>query len=463
MWVAQIVLFWIAAGYIGDQLKNQVNELQSTSFIVMTIFSTSLFLVILKPLATIATGLLKNRKIWIQISSCMMIILAIILSITNLPLWLLIIATLMLSFSLASSTLFYLFLNEQSFYRIYILPTVWITFVFMTFSTVFGIYLSNLNTFVSNNSITANVILTVLMVTMIIVGIVLSLFSKENKNMIQVFDSEILESLPKKNKTVFFVLYLLGFLLCLTSAMNNSLVIKMYIALNLNEFNLNKNSIELWLRINNFAYLLPTIIASVVSYKLLRKVFEQKYLIFINLFVLFAVYTSMAFIQNPFVFICLNIFAGICFNQVIYSLFSVCLFWNYRAKNNPVTGYFGSAMVFSYLIVDITQNAMISSRTGVFKYFTNIDDILKRESNELKSALNLFDNVSTIMMSIACVIILITIIIFYFMSNKLMADYAKYRVATQNLKVLIKKRVIAKTKTKINVEVAIDEGVNEYE
>ncbi|WP_338985415.1 hypothetical protein [Spiroplasma endosymbiont of Diplazon laetatorius] len=464
MWLAQIILFWVVAGFIGNELKNHINNLSSTTFILASIFSTSLFLIILKPLATFTTSLIKNRKIWIQASSGLMLILAIMVLTLKLPLWALIIVSLIFSLCLASSTLFYLFLNEQSFYRIYVMPSVWITFVFITFSTTFGIYLSNLNIVVWENATSSKMSLMVIMILLALGSIALSIFIKENKNMVQVFDQEILEALPKKNNAVFCLIYLLGFLLTVTSAISNSLFMKMYLTLNLSDLNFENDVIKTWLRINDFAYLIPSIFASVISYKLLRKIFEQKYLIFINMFVLFAAYTAMAFVQNPFVFIILNLIAGICFNQIIYSLFSVCLFWNYRAKKNPVTGYYGSAMFLAYFSVEAIQNTLSSLKIGIFKEFSNIDELLafKNNSSDISGIVESFDNITTLIMSISCVVVLASILIFYFMSHKIFADYTNYKFATQNLKVLIKKRVISKTKTKFNVE-SIEEKGNDLD
>ncbi|AUB31359.1 hypothetical protein [Spiroplasma floricola] len=459
LWLVQIILFWIAAGFMGNQIKNQISSLNSISFIIASVFTTSFFLIILKPLATFSTGILKNRKIWIQISSLIMIILLFFICLFNLPVWALIIVSLLFSFCLASSTLFYLFLNEQSFYRIYILPSIWITFIFITFSTTFGIYLSNLNIVIGNSSNSSNISLLVILILMICSGFALSFLSKENKNMVQTFDQEILEDIPKKNNALFLIIYLLAFLLTITSAINNSLFIKLYIALNLKNLNFNNEGIRMWLRINDFAYLIPTIIASVISYKLLRKFFEQKYLVFLNMFVLFAIYTAMAFVQNPFIFIVLNIIAGICFNQIIYSLFSACLFWNYRAKRNPVTGFYGSAMFASYFIVDSVQSTLADLKVGVFKNFSNLDELLNSKF-DFQTSLKEFDDISTIIMSISCVMILIAILIFYFMNNKIFADYSNYKIATQNLKILIKKRVITKTKTKLDIK-SIEKGIIE--
>ncbi|WP_148285807.1 MFS transporter [Spiroplasma diminutum] len=465
LWLAQIVLFWIAAGFIGNQLKNDIEiqkNLNSINFIVLSIFSTSLFLIILKPLATFTTGIFKNRKIWIQISSVIMIFILIITSISDLPLWLTIIIIMLFSFSLASSTLFYLFSNEQNFFRIYTLPSIWITFVFITFSSSFGIYLSNSNLVYKNNGFSISLI--VILSILVVLGFAISFLSKENKNLVQVFDEEILNKLPQKNNMIFLIIYLLGFLITLTSAMNNSIFIKLYIALNLINFDLNEEQVNLWLRINDFVYLVPTIITSIISYKLLRKVIEQKYLIFISMFILFGTYTAMAFVPNPFIFIALNILAGICFNQIIYSLFSACVFWNYRAKRNPVTGYFGSAMFGSYFITELIENFISGKKIGIFKNFTNVDELLDKWKNIEQSSkteiLIMSDNISTIIMSIACVLILASILLFYFTSSKIFADYSKYKIATQNLKILIKKRVMTKTKTKFKVEI-FEEGESE--
>ncbi|WP_342275616.1 hypothetical protein [Spiroplasma endosymbiont of Cantharis lateralis] len=465
LWLVQIILFWVAAGYAGIEIKNQISlqqNISSTNFILASVFSTFLFLIILKPIATFTTGIMQNRKIWIQISNVLLILVLALISFLNLPLWMLIIVSIMLSFCLASSTLFTLFLNEQSFFRIYIMPSVWITFIFISFSSSLGVYFNNVNMVANNNAST--IVFNLLLISMLITGLALSFIIKENKNLVQVFDNEVLEQLPKKNNFTFFIIYTLAFLLTFTSAINNSLFIKLYIALNLTNLNLNDENVLTWLRINEFIYLIPTILASILSYKVLRKIIEQKYLIYINLFTLFSAYTIMAFTSNPFIFILLNILTGICFNQIIYSLFSACVFWNYRAKKNPVTGFYGSSMFLGYFIVEVTQNSLSSLKVGIFKNFSNLDQLLifkeTSTSEEIDKLLRTFDNFSTLIMSIACVIVLASILIFYFMSNKIFADYNKYNSATKNLKMLIKKRVITKTKTKLNLK-AIEEDINQ--
>ncbi|ALD66154.1 hypothetical protein [Spiroplasma cantharicola] len=465
LWLIQTILFWSAAGYAGVEIKNQINlqqNISSTNFILASVFSTFLFLIILKPLATFTTGIIQNRKIWIQISSILLVLIIVLTSFLNLSLWILIIVALMLSFCLASSTLFTLFLNEQSFFRIYIMPSVWISFIFISFSSSLGIYFSNVNMIANSQAVT--ILFNVILILMLIVGFIVSLIIKENKNLVQVFDNEVLDQLPRKNNFTFFVIYTLAFLLTLTSAINNSLFIKLYIALNLTNLNLNDENVLLWLRINEFVYLIPTILASIVSYKFLRKIIEQKYLIYINMFVLFSAYTIMAFVSNPFIFILLNIITGICFNQIIYSLFSACVFWNYRAKKNPVTGLYGSSIFAAYFIVEVTQNSLSTSKVTIFKNFSNLNQLFIFKNNsttgEFERVLRSFDNFSTLIISIACVIVLISILIFYFMSNKIFSDYNKYNSATKNLKMLIKKRVITKTKTKLNLQ-AIEEDINQ--
>ncbi|AKX34468.1 hypothetical protein SLITO_v1c08530 [Spiroplasma litorale] len=452
IFLVNTALLWVILGYLSNQNSNNIPStllIDKAEYFSIVILGTSLFLVFLKPLATFITGIIRNRFIWIKITYVLVFILLVIDFFTKnyINSYLFVFTTLLLSICLASSTIFFLYCNEQYYYRIYVLPVVWIIFSFIGFGTAFGTYLNELKVLFTNYYYQNTII--VLCIILIIYLFSYSFFIQENKNLAGVFDKEIIDSIPKKNNFNFFLIYLIVFLVSITSSLNNSLIVKMFIGLNLRDYGIDYNNVISLLRTFNFLYTIPSILISYFIYKFALKYFGQKYLIFACLFLIFGAYTILAFTTNPFIYISVNVFTGILFNQIVFSLFSLCIMWNYRSPKNPVTGFFGSAMFGAKFIVSSIEKIIANLKKGVFHNVGLLSD-LENIKNVNSDSLKEFDIATTLMMSFSCMIILICILVFYFKNNSFFADYINYNNATRNIKNLLKKRIMEKAKTKID-------------
>ncbi|AKU80123.1 hypothetical protein STURON_00877 [Spiroplasma turonicum] len=431
-----------------------------SSYLIALILGTSFFSLFLKPLSTFITGLIRNRFTWLKISYFFAFIITVtqfFIQENNIILF--IFLSLFLAICISSSSIFFLYYNEQFNYRIYVISVTWIIFTFITFGTILGNYISEINHILLKEKyeITSLSIFVIILIYLFIY----SFFCKETKNLAGVFDEYIIENLPKKNNFNFFILYLLGFLISLTSALNNSQIVKLFIGLNLKDYGSSYETIESFLRSFNYFYYVPSIIVSYFIYKFVLKYLGQKYLIITCLFLLFGVYTLLAFTTNPYIYMFSSILSGILCNQIIFTLFSLCIFWNYRAPKNPVTGFFGTSLFLAKFLVESIEKFISKSNYGVFKDINDLSDLSFYDvanSTSLKD----FDIATTLIMSFSCMVVLISVLIFYYKNNSLFADYLNYRNATRNIKNLLKKRMLDKVKTKIDVNKINSNDINEY-
>ncbi|QBQ07486.1 hypothetical protein SGLAD_v1c02870 [Spiroplasma gladiatoris] len=452
LFLIEITIFWFAVSVIGYQLTNYAassfQSLSSISYILMILFGSSFFVLIFKPLATFLTGFIKLRKLWTTISYSLLILIGILLSSIQIDKVFIIFLSIIYAILLSTSTIHNLILNEQHYYRINTLPVTWICYIFIGVGSILGIYFCSLETEVLklNNYLFFNIFV-------ILAGLFVLIFSltyfKENKNLSGSFDQEVIIQLPKKNNWNFLIIYFLTLLISLTYSLSNSLTTKTFMSLKLLESGYLKEEIQTLIRVFDYASVIPSLLVSYFIFKYLLKYFGQRYFLMINLFGLAIMYSILAFTSNPYIFIVLNIFIGIFYNQIIYTLFSFCMFWNYRAPSNPVTGFFGTALFLGKVIIETTEGALIKDHTSIFKSLDDIFDINNHET--LRENLTGYGNILSITFSICAVIVFIMILIYYYTSKKLIADFVNYRLATQNLKSILKKRVIQKTKTQIDV------------
>ncbi|AOG60193.1 hypothetical protein SHELI_v1c02380 [Spiroplasma helicoides] len=447
-----ILVFWIFASLVGYQLSKGLNymasDLSPTTYILLILLSSSIFTIFLKPLATFYTGVIRMRKFWTCLSYSGLILTSIILLTVKIDLYTFTILSILYSLLLSTSTIHNLLLNEQFYYRINTLPVTWICYTFIGVGSILGVYFGDIQTVIFKNFN-----FTIFNSLAIVVGIILLVFSvinKENKNLAGVFDSDVIDQLPKKSNWNFLAIYTIVLLLSLSYSLANSILITDFLSLKLWEIYKNSEAANLWVRISGYATVIPSLLVSYFIYKYLMKYFGQKYLFMINLFLLFFAYTILAFVKNPYVFIILNIFIGISFNQLMYSLFSLCMFWNYRAPKNPVTGFYGSSLYLGKFIVEVIEQPLVSQNKSLYGKMPNLSDSYNENLN-LNELDQTYGNTVTIIFACCSVIVLFATLIYFYTNAKLMADFTDYRLATQNLKTILKKQIMLKAKTKVDV------------
>ncbi|AHI52641.1 hypothetical protein [Spiroplasma culicicola] len=454
LFLLETFAFWIATSFVGYQVANQFSEIQSsvskTQLIIIILFSSSLFTIFLKPLATFFTGLIRSRKTWLWISYTILFIQNILLIFMTPSVVTSIINALMYAILLSTSTIHFLYFNEQFYYRINTLPVTWIIFTLIGSGSIFGLFIFDIQTIVFNVD---NLFVTNIILALVAIGcIVLNIFKKEIKNLAGVFDSNIIEQLPKKNNINFLVIYFLTFLLVLSYSMLDSNLVKQFLQIKLISKGYNQDFINSFLNLNQILSLSIGTMSGYLIYKYVLKYFGQKYLFIINLFILFTLYATLSFVTNPFIVIVINILVVIAYNQLLYTLFSFCMFWNYRSPKNPVTGFFGSALFGAQYLSSSADNLFNNSQNS---FVQNIHSIIAGEITDLtiiQEHSDQFRDIITIIFAIASLLVLVALLVYYFTSNKIIADFVNYRLAMQNLKTILKKRMIEKTKTQIDVE-----------
>lgn len=453
----EVAIFWLCSSLLGYELvylkDSLARSLENRTYLIILLIISLIFIIILKPFATFITGIIKSRKLWMYLSYASVILLTLLMNFLKVSnIYVFIIYSILYAFILSTSTIHYLFLNEQYFYRINTLPVTWVIYTIIGFSGLLGTFIGQLQTIVLSSE---NFTYTNLFVLLFIpICLYLNFTQKENKNLASSFDESIRSQLPRKNNWNFFTIYIITFLVSCASTLSMSLTTKMFIAFQGIYNGYSNDLVETLLRLYDFNFIIPSVLISYLIFKFATPHFNQKYLLFTSFFTLFLLYVVLAFNKNPFTFMILNILIGVCYTQIIYSLFSFCMFWNYRAPKNPVTGFFGSALFGGMYLNQVIEETLLNSKVGVFKYFKSVDEILKTKqllTNDSIIYESFIDSI-TVIMTLSSLLVLLAMFIFYFTHKYIFADYINPRLAVQNLKIILKKRVIEKTKTQIKVD-----------
>jgi len=162
-----------------------------------------LLLVVLKPLATFLTGKIQHRRVWMYFAG-IMLFLAMIFTFVNKDgssIALFVIITVFLALGLSANSLFFLFENEQFYYRAAPTLSVTVISVFILFGTFFGTYLAELEINLTQQKSGYNhVVLYSLTSLFLVLSALFSLVNvKEDAHYVSGLDNRLLTELPQFN------------------------------------------------------------------------------------------------------------------------------------------------------------------------------------------------------------------------------------------------------------------------
>lgn len=448
----EIILFWAGMAILTKHLSREFlqNTLDNISFTILMFFSSVFIGIILKPIATWLTARINNRRIWIWISyaTAMIGILLLIVNNYNHFLWINIITSILLGFSISSNTVYYLFLNEQFYYRINPVGVTWTVAIAMLFASFLGMYINDLNIAIWKNNLPISLIIGFIF-TATSLGI--SFVKKENKDFVGSFEKSIREQYPPKDIPIFFIMCLMSILISVANSLVSGNTIKMFIAI-LYIRSEEKDQIIMFLRLFEYMFVFVSVIFGYFIFRYIFKSLGYKYTLLTNAFILFIVYTLFAFIHNGTAYIILNMFAGIAYFQIIYGIFSISVFWNYRIVNIPITGYVSASVLLGKYVVDNTESLLVNNKVGPFKICNNLNWIFENKNlirQDFDTYFDAFNDMVTITSSIAALIILVVILILYLSSNRLLRDFSNFKLAMTTMKNNYKKNIIDKTKLSV--------------
>lgn len=451
-WLLLGFMFYATLGYSFQIFEKEELVKKNSAFLTGTLFIGLIYMVG-KPLAVFLTTIIKSRKVWIIGSY----LLALVWFIIYMALGLNVVTTILLWTTLllvaSASTVQILAINEQYFYKINTFPLVWTLLSFCSYFILTAYFAFQVHTLYF---LKQRFLVPILMVIILLVILVLACWRKENRANTGAFEDVIIEQLPKIKTKTLLALYGLAFVVTLGWILANTTYTKLLIFTNLEANGFSKATIQLLYRVSSIWFLIPIVWFSYSLNKFILNLIGQKNLIFIAMFLLFTTYGTMAFVKNGIALIIFNLIANFMFAQVFFSLFSFAFFWTYRTKANPVLGIFWTVSFFAIFLVKLVEGFLQIKEIGVLKdvELNGGYIITTMNLNLLQTKL---ENIATITFASAAAVILGAVLLFNFTAREVLADFKNYKLAIQNIKVLVKNRIKEKTKTQINLKGKTDD------
>ncbi|AGY41668.1 hypothetical protein mflW37_6010 [Mesoplasma florum W37] len=388
VWVMNAILIQENSNILTDTFLNTPPAI----IVVLLLFGSSiLFAILLKPLATWITGKIRSRNIWIRCSIVSSIVASMLLLIPlNDSAWfkfIIILQAIILAISISSQSLYFLYLNEQKYNRLFALKVSFSVGFVITFATFIGNWIISLNNFLTDKLIILNIFVIICLLISLLISFKIG---TENKNKIGEFRLVLKEELIKYSKSTLVKLIILTLLLGVIYGFVQSPIFRMYFVTN---SKINNNDVE-WLstldRKYQALFIFGQFAIGYTLYKILLPKIGVKNLIYGLIVISGIALLISTFIINPAWMVISNLIFGASYFVLFYMWFGFAIMWNYRAtKGVPVTGFIASALLVGQFLVIFVFNSIIYTKSGLFTYQSieaiiaesNIDNIIAFENN----------------------------------------------------------------------------------
>ena len=466
-WIAfgiETILFWVACGIITQWNTAQLGwKVFSTPVqITLLFFGTStLLLVVLKPLATFLTGRIHHRRAWMYLAG-IMLFLAMIFTFVNkngASITLFVIIAIFLAFGLSANSLFFLFENEQFYYRA--APTLSVTLisVFILFGTFFGTYLAGLEINLTQQKSGYNhVVLYSLTSLFLVLSALFSLVNlKEDAHYVSGLDNQLLTELPQFNWKILAWLMGVVFVFSLIFATTQSDLVTTYLATRLLKRNFNLMKISAFLRTYQVFFTAPQFLFGYLIYKFFIEKFGFRSLMITSIGICFMALIVSLFADEPIVYLIFNFFLGMGSVQIFYALFAMAILWNYRTRGIPVTGLVSAGQTFAQFIINTIIKALKLKGVGIFKLI-NKDPALGVDQYNNEGG-----RVVIIVLSVMCGLLIVMAVVSFFSMKLYFADALNINEARANVKRLLKTDLQDRINHRSSVEELNSYGEKRYE
>lgn len=472
----ETILYWFANGVLAKWNANLIGVFQGASstlgsmspvIITLILFATGAFMaIILKPLATWSTGMAHHRRWWMY-GSIAATALALVFTFVNagwfeakaLRIVFFFITGLLLGMSISANSLYFLFANEQFYYRIAPALTgalISVTTLFGTFAGNYAMEIDNVmrpdSAFGTNG---ANIHLIVFIVSMCFLGIssLLIFLNKENPETVRGFDFEVLSQLPKYSKKVIWTMIISLIGISAFYALTQSSLVTDFIETKLMLRGSSYEESTAWVRAFGTFDIVPQIILGYFIYKYITKNVGFKAMMMGAIPLTMIACVILVFTANPYAFIFLNLVIGIVTSQIFFAYFSMAIMWNYRSHGFPVTGFASASNSVGPFVVNTIINELRFKKVGIYKDYTNLKNLDINKANDLhqlqsfnKSA----DDVTTILFAAIVVCLVVAELWIYFTAKNVFADYLDIKTANANLRKLLRVDTNKKIETRVD-------------
>jgi MFS family permease len=447
IWIANTVLTKFMAKNISTSIGLEVNDI---TFTIMVVMCCALVAIIFKPLATYLTGRGKSRRIWMWVAYGTSLVTLVMFffnkNFDNTIIYF--ISIILVGFSMSSSSLYYLFSNEQHYYRVNSLGVGFVVAICIAFSTFCGSFLTGIQNEVGNDNSYFGIITLCLVFVIIAAG--LGFIKKENHTLVKAFSDDVLADLQKTKKSTLIWAAFAIFIVSLSEQLTHGIFDQMTIAFLMKENNIaNANIIAALNSADTYIYGFIAIFGY-FTYQFMKNVGIKFYNLACG-FLAVAFVAIEAFARSGILIICLNILSTFCFTQIMYSLFATAIFQNYRRQGVPVTGYFAASIQAGVFVDGLIENLVIKNKVSIFNKYNTINSIIENyDANNYQSD---FDGFNTCLTAVCCVAIcltLIAVVILYFIANNLFAEYSDLKQALIFQKANYRKSISNRAKTPVD-------------
>ncbi|WP_027063128.1 MFS cation transporter [Mesoplasma seiffertii] len=458
----ETILVWTVNSFLvklGILRFGITNAYSNPVAIALSLFGVSaIFTMLFKPLATWLTGIVKHRRYWIWASMLSSFIAIILFLIANSSLndvsGLLIVGSIMIGISLASQSLYFLYINEQKYYRIFPIKATFRTAFLIIIGTFFGSYIFNL-TNVSQHSVLGNnetvnyLGAGIVCIIFLIVAFGLSFMNKEKSSFVKSFDFDVKDKLEPYNSKILVLLMLSTLFLGLIYGLIQSPIYEFYIVAKVKNSGASAEVALSFVRKYQDFFIGGQLILGYLGYfKIVKKIGYRQSVIGLIVILAFLAFL-MTLIHSYYFLLFVSFVAGLIFFELFYMWFGLAIMWNYRTERIPVTGLVGASTILGSFIPNIILSICRISGVGVFQNYNSLE------------ALANIENVSEILVTLTRAVILMSSIIFAlalaylafltFTINQMLVEYVNVEEIHSKLVSIEKRSIANKIKTRMTI------------
>lgn len=385
LFYVETLLIWIVNFIIVKNFYNKLDnayQLSSTTMIILSFFASSTLLtIILKPLATWITGRLHHRRIWMWagVATTLTAVMVSHFYAQSMPNVLVFaILGVLIAFSMASQSLYYLYTNEQFYYRMFPVFTSIKVGSLIALASFIGAFGFTLNHTVQGHyfpvpNFNGHYLFGVCYV-LLAVSFGLTFYKKEAPRYVKSFEPDLIKIFKPYQTKILIYLMLLALFWGMMYGLINSKVLDFFFVARLRSANYSVQGIASLLSLMNSFYFVPTFVFGYFFYNYVYKHLDTFQTTFF-LFLMMALASVLAaFTRSWIVILLVNLLFGLALSQMFYLLFGFAMMWNYRTSV-PVTGFVASGALTGTFIVEVTVFILRTLRAGIFSDFMSVGEI----------------------------------------------------------------------------------------
>lgn len=367
----------------------------------------------------------------------------------------LIIAAIFLGFGIISKASYFLSYNEVYGRKFFPFKTVSLIAPLMTFALIFGSEFNNLAT--TRGSDLSNhlqvVIIGAIAVCAIGIATMLYSFFSHKEFTSQPFTVEQQKMFePFKWKKVLIIFFMFILIIALKEISQSNIYIWLLGQRTWEKYH-DVWKVNQFVRLNEQLFLIPQFFGAYLACHLLYNKIGVKYCFSLGLLLWFLFFSVAAFNHSPDAYLFLQIINGLAYSMCFSILFAMTCEWKYRSPTNrPVVAQFQLLWFGVEFITKFFDDFVRDKQIGIFSNYV----VPGQNYIPVDNFAGQIDNITTIIFTICASIVLIILLIFYYTSDLILAEYRNHlRLLVPKINLLLRESFISRVKS--NMAIGADE------